>query len=151
SGSNLSVTYTRNRPYVLAPAFNVNHSNDRFWNTRQDRLTANYTIGRSLWTVESRLGINRMYYLRQDTFLNVKNPNNDPEKSPFGRRVPLISVSGLFGTPRGEIWDMQGPTYSFDQKLARHMGQHLFKFGGKYVFYGGSRTKLANPNFAYQN
>lgn len=150
-GSQLSATYTRNRPYVLSPAFNVNQSNDRFWRTRQDRVTANYTVGRPLWTLESRVGINRVYYLRQDMFLNVKDPSNAPERSPFGRRVPLISVAGLFSTPRAEIWDMWGPTYSFDQKIARHAGKHLLKFGGKYVFYGGGRIKLANPTFFYQS
>jgi hypothetical protein len=148
-GANLSLTYTRSRPFVQTPQFYVNHSNDQVWDMAQDRATINYTVSRTLWISETRVGINRMRYQRQGNFLKVGRNVNGSEKSPYGHNIPLISVSARFSTPRGEIWDMEGPTYSFDQKFSRHMRQHLLKFGGKYVIYGGSRNKLANPTLSF--
>src|SRR5262249_16208663 len=123
----------------------------QIWDMAQDRATISYIRGGAHWTSETRVGINLMTYLRQGNFLKVGRNPNGSEKSPFGGNVPLIAVSGLFSTPRGEIGDMEGPTYRFDQKFSRHLGPHLFKFGGKYVIYGGSRNKLANPTFSYQS
>ena len=46
---------------------------------------------------------------------------------PHGRRMPAFSVTNLFATPRSEIWDMKGITYSFEQKLSRSFQRHLLK------------------------
>src|ERR1041385_9559652 len=46
---------------------------------------------------------------------------------------------------------MDGQTYSFDQKVSRHLGKHSFKFGGRYAFKGGFRSNPENPNISFQN
>src|SRR5262249_952691 len=50
-----------------------------------------------------------------------------------------------------EVWDMEGSTYSFDQKVSRHLGRHLFKFGGRYVRTVGSRTNPENPSYTFND
>src|SRR5262249_11821233 len=46
---------------------------------------------------------------------------------------------------------MEGTTYSLDQKISRHIGKHLLKFGGRYVFYRGSRTNPENPSYSFND
>ncbi len=79
---------------------------------------------------------------RLDQFFLRKDPGGKAEKAPWDRSIARIGVSGPsgFGVGGAEIWDMNGTTYSFDQKVAHHMGKHSLKFGGKYVFYGGFRS-----------
>ena len=33
--------------------------------------------------------------------------------------MPAFNITNMFQTPRSEIWDMSGTTYSFEQKLSR--------------------------------
>jgi hypothetical protein len=71
------------------------------------------------------------------------------ERVEWQRRVARLSIQGIAGWGSAEVWDMEGTTYSFDQKLSRHLGRHLFKFGGRYVRYGGSRTNPENPSYDF--
>ncbi len=151
--SNLAFTYTRMRPFGLDPRFNTDGSNDRTFEYVQDRMTASYTLGRSSWTSESRFGYNFSDMARLDAFFLKKDPSGKQEKAPWDRSIARISVSGPSGFSSGaaEIWDMDGTTYSFDQKFARHVGKHSLKFGMKYVLYTGFRSNPENPAISYQN
>ena len=54
---NLSVTYTRMRPYTKMPSIYV-ANNQKFQNT-QDRIATQYVLSRGSWVSESRFGWNR--------------------------------------------------------------------------------------------
>ena len=148
--SNLTVAYTRNRPFGLNPNFYLNGSNDRTFNYAQDRLTFQYVLNRGPWVSETRFGYNRSDMLRLDQFFTFKDPKT-PEKVEWQRRVARLSIQGIAGWGAAEVWDMEGATYSLDQKISRHLGRHLFKFGGRYVRYGGSRTNPENPSYDFVN
>ncbi|MGH9661717.1 MAG: TonB-dependent receptor, partial [Bryobacteraceae bacterium] len=149
--SNLAVNYTRMRPFGLDP--NYNPANDRTYEYVQDRISASYTLGRPTWTSETRFGYNYSDMARLDQYFLLKGPGNKPEVAPWDRSLPRISISGPsgFGVGGAEIWDMDGTTYSLDQKIARHTGKHSLKFGGRYMFYGGFRSNPENPAFSFQN
>ncbi|MGH9673050.1 MAG: TonB-dependent receptor [Bryobacteraceae bacterium] len=149
--SNLSVNYTRMRPFGLDP--NYNPSNDRTFEYVQDRLSASYTLARATWTSETRFGYNYSDMARLDQYFLLKDPSGKQEVAPWDRSLPRISISGPsgFGIGSAEIWDMDGTTYSLDEKIVRHSGKHSMKFGGRYVFYGGFRSNPENPAFSFQN
>ncbi|HJZ99984.1 MAG TPA: TonB-dependent receptor [Candidatus Solibacter sp.] len=149
--SNFAVTYTRLRPYGLDPAFNV--ANDRTYNYEQDRFTGSYTAGTQSWTSESRFGFNANTMARLDQYFLQKDPRNIAERLQWGRSLPRLGVSGTsgFSADSAEIWDMDGQTYSFDQKFSHQMGKHTIKFGGRYGFNGGFRSNPENPNISFQN
>jgi len=151
--SNLALTYTRLRPFGLDPSATVDGANDRTYEYVQDRATATFTTGGSNWTSESRFGYNFSDMARLDKFFLRKDPRGTTEKVAWGRSITRISSGGPsgFGSGGAEIWDMDGTTYSVDQKIARHMGKHSLKFGGKYMFYGGARDNPENPNISFQN
>ncbi|MGH8247203.1 MAG: TonB-dependent receptor domain-containing protein, partial [Gammaproteobacteria bacterium] len=67
------------------------------------------------------------------------------------RRVPRLGIQGLGTWGSAEVWQMEGTTYSLDQKISLHRGQHLFKLGGRYVRYTGSRTNPENPSYVFNN
>ncbi len=151
--SNLAVTYTRMRPFGLDPSATVDGANDRTYEYVQDRVTATFTTGGATWTSESRFGWNFNDMERLDLFFLRKDPRGTPEKVAWGRSIPRIGIGGTsgFGAGGAEIWDMDGTTYSFDQKIARHLGKHSLKFGGRYMFNGGGRDNPENPNISFQN
>lgn len=150
SGSRLTLAYTRNRPFGLEPRFNLDGANDRTYDYAQDRLSANYTLMRGRWVSETRFGFNRADMERLDLFFSLQDPNR-PESIQWQRRVPRLNIQGLAGWGSAEVWDMEGTTYSFDQKVSREAGRHLFKFGGRFVRYGGSRTNPENPSYEFIN
>lgn len=153
SMSNLSVTYTRMRPFGLDPSYYIDGGNDRTYNYVQDRVTAGFTTGGASWMSESRFGWNFNDMKRLDHYFTLKDPRGTPEKAPWDRSLPRFSIQGPsgFGVGGAEIWDMNGTTYSFDQKISRHMGKHSIKFGGKYGFNGGFRSNPENPSFVFQS
>jgi outer membrane receptor protein involved in Fe transport len=150
NGANLAVTYTRLRPFTLEPRLVENNANDREYPNEQDRVAAQMVMTRGAWVSESRFGWNRTYLARLDGFLSVMQPNAPPEILPYGRRMPAFSVTNLFATPRSEIWDMSGKTYSFEQKLSRGYQRHLLKAGFRFQRDGGGRLNPENPSFTYQ-
>jgi len=153
SMSNFAFTYTRMRPFGLDPSYYLDGANDRTFNYVQDRVAASYTLGRATWTSETRFGWNFSDMGRLDQFFLKKDPSGKPETAPWDRSVARISSSGPsgFGSGSAEIWDMNGTTISIDQKISRHAGKHSFKFGGRYVFYGGFRSNPENPAFSFQS
>lgn len=150
TGGMLSVTYTRMRPYSLIPRIHVGGANDREFRHKQDRIASNFLLTRGRWVSESRVGWNKSDMEREDRFFQIKDPRRS-EVNVWGRRMGQISVSGLFSTPGSEVWDMEGTAYTFDQKLSRAMGQHLFKGGFRWARQTGSRSNPENPVFQFAN
>jgi hypothetical protein len=151
NGANLGVTYTRLRPYTLEPRPNPNNLNDREHPNEQDRVAAQMVMTKGAWVSESRFGWNRTYLARLDAFLSVVGPNQPAEVMPYGRRMPAFSVTGLFSTPRSEIWDMSGKTYSFEQKFSRGLQRHLVKTGFRFLRETGGRLNPENPSFTFNS
>ena len=131
----------------------MSEANDRTYDYTQDRFTGNYTRGTRTWTTETRFGFNANTMARLDQYLLQKDPRNIPEKLQWGRSLTRLGVSGTsgFSADAAEIWDMDGQTYSIDQKFAHQMGKHSLKFGGRYAFNGGFRSNPENPNLSFQN
>jgi hypothetical protein len=150
TGGTLATTYTRMRPWTLEPRLNVDGSNDRVFPNEQDRIATQFTYARGEWVSESRFGWNRTNLSRLDQFFNVKDPSGAPEVGYFGRSVGLINISGLFTTPSAETYQLAGGAYSFDQKVSRNVGRHLFKTGFRWVRQTGDKQSPQNPNFTYQ-
>jgi outer membrane receptor protein involved in Fe transport len=150
NGANLAVTYTRLRPFTLEPRPVLNNANDREYPNQQDRVAAQLVTTRGAWVSESRVGWNKTYLARLDAFLSVKGPNAPPEILPYGRRMPAFSITNLFATPRSEIWDMAGTTYSVEQKISRGFQRHLVKAGARFMRETGGRLNPENPSFSYQ-
>ncbi|MGH9338135.1 MAG: TonB-dependent receptor [Acidobacteriota bacterium] len=148
--SNLAVTWTRNRPFGLDPRAYLNGSNDRTYDYAQDRLSFQYVTGNPLWASETRFGYNHQDMSRLDHIFTIQDPDN-PENVEWQRRIPRMSIRRIGGWGSGEVWLMDGTTYSLDQKVSRHMGQHLIKFGGRYLLNGGSRTNPENPSYAFNS
>jgi Carboxypeptidase regulatory-like domain/TonB dependent receptor-like, beta-barrel/TonB-dependent Receptor Plug Domain len=150
NGANLSLTYTRLRPFTLEPRPNPDGVNDREFPNRQDRIAAQYVMTRGAWVSESRVGWNKAYLARLDKFLSVIGPNQPAEIMPYGRRVASFSISGLFGTAHSEILDMAGTAYSLEQKFSRGYQRHLVKAGFRFMRETGSHINPEDPAFTYQ-
>jgi hypothetical protein len=150
NGANLSVTYTRLRPFSVDPRPNPNAVNDREFPNQQDRIAAQYVMTRGAWVSESRVGWNKAYLARLDKFLSVIGPNQPAEIMPYGRRVASFSISGLFGTAHSEILQMAGTAYSLEQKFSRGFQRHLVKAGFRYMRETGSHINPEDPAFTYQ-
>src|SRR5262245_36847099 len=120
--SNLTVAYTRNRPYGLDPQYNLDGANDRVYDYAQDRITTTYVLNRGPWVAETRFGYNHQDMERLDQFFTFTDPST-PESVEWQRRVPRLSIQdiGTWGT--AEVWAMEGTSYSIDQKVSRHVGR----------------------------
>ena len=151
NSSNFAITYTRLRPYGLDPS--AIRANDRAYDYTQDRFTGSYTVGLRAWTFESRFGFNANTMSRLDQYYLLKDPKNSTERLQWGRSLPRLGVGGTsgFNVNAAEVWDMDGQTYSFDQKAAHMMGKHTLKFGARYGFNGGFRSNPENPNITFQD
>lgn len=147
-GSNLSLTYSRGRPYLQTPDGRTQIGNDQTFNGMEDRGTAAYVIGGTSWSSETRFGYNNINVERIDGYFNVKG--NEPETTPGGRRAPSMAVNGIFDNGGGsEDLNIYGPTWSLEEKYAKQWGQHSFKFGGIYNSRGTGRFDVQNVAFAY--
>ena len=151
--TSFAVTYTRLRPFGLDPSYYVDGANDRTFEYVQDRVSASLTSGRARWMSETRFGWNYNNMARLDQFFLRKDPRGTAEKAPWDRSIARISIAGPSGFAVGsaEIWDMNGTTYTVDEKISRHTGKHSLKFGGRYGFNGGFRSNPENPAFTFQS
>jgi hypothetical protein len=131
----------------------VVQANDRTYNYTTDRFTGNYTVAFRTWTSESRFGFNANAMARLDNYYTLKDPTNATERFQWGRSLPRLGIGGPsgFSVNSAEIWDMDGQTYNFDQKIAHVQGRHTFKFGGHYGYNGGFRSNPENPNITFQD
>jgi Carboxypeptidase regulatory-like domain/TonB dependent receptor len=148
--SNLTFAYTRNRPFGKDPVYNLDGANDRVFDYAQDRISSQYVLSRGPWVAETRFGYNHQDMERLDQFFTFQDPNK-PESVEWQRRVPRLSIQEIDTWGTAEVWDMEGTSYSIDQKVSRHLGRHLFKFGGRYLRTVGSRTNPENPSYSFNS
>ncbi len=149
--STLSLSYTRGRPNQLMPRHYLNGANDRLFRIWDERGTVSYITGGAKWTSESRFGYHLTDMHREDAFFFQQfDPNNKNEQLPFGRRVPRLSYPGV-ANPDQELYLMEGRTYNFDQKYARHLGKQSWKFGVTIRRDCCRRNNPEAPNIAYSS
>ena len=148
---NLSVTYTRMRPYTKNPSHYVTN-NQKFFN-QQDRIASQFVLARGSWVSESRFGYNRSFLDRFQDFWFVLDPANptEPEKTAVGRRMPLFTITNLFGTTSAEILELRGHTTNAEQKFSRIQGAHNVKAGFRWMRNGGGKTNPQNPSHSFQS
>ena len=145
----LSLSYSHGRPYYQLPTIFLNGSNDRSFNSVEERGGASYTTGGASWTSETHFGYAISDIQRLDALFNVKNPLNSTEQFAFGQRLPLVTTSLGWGTASSELWSVTGPTWSLNSKISKQIGKHSLKFGGDYTHQCCSRTDPQNPEFHY--
>ncbi len=148
-GGNLSVTFSRMRPNTVNPAYFI--GNDQRFNNRQDRIATQYVIARGSWASETRFGWNKnsLDRLNDSWLLTPGGATNDLTE--VGRRLPQMTVTGLFTSPIAEILAMRGRSYTFEQKFSKIMSAHNIKVGFRYGRQAGSKTNPNTPNFTFQN
>jgi outer membrane receptor protein involved in Fe transport len=140
--SNLSLTYTHGRPAQVVPRYYTN--NPQIYHGYTERGTANYVVGGPAWTSETRFGYNLNDMDRTDAYFL----DGIPETIPYGGRSPQLSYNG-FSTPGGELYLVEGRTWSLEEKYARAIGKHNLKFGGIYMQYNVFRTNPQNVTVNY--
>ena len=143
NNSNLALTYTRGRPYQLNPRLDVD--NNQVYEGVQERGTASFVTGGPSWTADSRFGYSLNDMQRVDNFFL----QGIPETEPFGGRSPQLSTGLGFSTSAGELWLVEGPIWTLEQKFSRYSGAHSLKFGGRFVHNGGGRTNPESPAVTY--
>jgi hypothetical protein len=149
---NLSLTYSRGRPYRLSPEGRTQAVNTRSWSGISERGQATYFTGGAKWSSETRFGFNLNDITRLDGWWTVGVPPGQTEAYYGGRRLPALSVDGLFGNGGGgETVNYYGPVWSIEHKYARHSGQHSLKFGGIYSRRQPGRFDIENPAASYAN
>src|SRR5262245_15910442 len=148
---NLSVTYTRMRPYTKNPSQYV--TNNQIFFNRQDRIAAQYVLSKGPWVSETRFGYNRSFLDRYQEFWYVMDPAHpeEIEKTSVGRRMPLFTITNLFGTVSAEILELRGRSLNGEQKLGRIIGPHNIKVGFRWMRNGGGKTNPQNPSHTFQN
>jgi len=152
-GSNLSFTYSRNRPFGLDPRINLNGANDRTYAYIQDRYNVQYTWTSPSWVAETRWGYNHADMDRLDFFFNLQDPDRT-ETIEYWNRIPRFNVqtpTGNLGLNSAEVWYMEGNTMTIDQKFSKITGDHAVKFGARYIFYGGNRGNPENPEWPFNS
>jgi outer membrane receptor protein involved in Fe transport len=150
-GGNLSVTYTRMRPYTDDPSIYIGTGNNQKYINESDRVATQYVLARGSLVSESRFGWNRNQLDRAQDFWFVQDPNRPAETDMMNpaRRMPQFTISGLFNTPGTEVMHMEGRSFSAEQKLSRVVGAHNMKLGFRWIRQGGQRPDPQNPNFTY--
>ena len=101
STDNLSLTYSRGRPYRLSPEGRTQAVNTREWIGISERGQATFFTGGAHWSSESRFGFNLNDITRLDGWWNVGVPPGQTEAYYGGRRLPALSVDGIFGNGGG--------------------------------------------------
>src|SRR5437762_11634517 len=71
-GGNLSAVYTKGHPSLFQPAV---FAYSRRFDSRSDRLSVSYIIGKGAWTSESRFGYNRNKLFREDGYIDLFDPS----------------------------------------------------------------------------
>jgi len=144
NNSNLSLSYTHGRPYQSTPRIFAN--DPQVYHGFIDRGTANYITGGPSWSSETRFGYNLNDMDRTDAYFL----DGIPETIPYGGRSPQLSYLG-FTSPPGELYLVEGKTWSLEQKYAKSIGKHNIKVGGIYMRYNVFRTNPQNVTVNYAN
>jgi outer membrane receptor protein involved in Fe transport len=138
----LSLTYTHGRPFQTTPRIYPN--DPQVYNGYIERGTANFITGGPSWTSETRFGFNLNDMDRTDAYFL----DGIPEQMPYGGRSPQLSYNG-FTSPGGELYLVEGKTWSLEQKYAKSTGKHNLKFGGMYMRYNVFRNNPQNVTVNY--
>ncbi len=147
--STLALTYVRSRPYRVSSQGRTQIGNYREWQGWSERGTASFVTAGAAWTSETRFGYNFNDVERVDGSWLFKLPDH-PETTVGGRRMPCISVAGIFGSGGcSELINTFGPVWSIEEKYSRHVGEHSFKFGGIYSTRAPGRFDIQNTEFSY--
>lgn len=150
--STLNINYKRGRPERITPRASA--VNSRLFDSKGERIAANYIAFGPSWSSESRFAYNYNWLERIDQFWDVSLDPDNPNESFFGgRRVPSFTVASLgFSNGDGaEFNSFFGPTWSIEEKFALHKGQHSLKFGGIFQKRGAGRINSENPRINYTN
>ncbi len=140
----VGVTFVRGRPTSFTPALNL--ENGQAFEGRADRLSAQLTTVGTLWSTETRIGVNRNGQDTQNGLWDMVDPTQT--ESSFGnRRYPLFSALGFGVTARIETTG--APQLSFSHKWAVTRGRHSFKFGGNLFAPRMESSNISNPSFRY--
>ncbi len=145
--SRLSVAYNRGTPYQLTPRYYIDDA--QIYLNSLDRGNISYITGGSQWTSETRFGYNRTIQDRLDQFFSKIDPNHPTEAIVYGRRLPDIQTTLGWSGPAAEINHSGGPFWQLEEKYARYIGHHSFKFGGDYRKSIGTRNNPQIPDFFY--
>lgn len=145
---NLALTYTRGRPFRINENYTLN---GREWRGFQERGTASFVMTGAAWTSESRFGYNFNEVDRNDRYFFTAVDSAKAETSFGGRRFPGIQATGLFSSGDAEFNNRYGPLWSLEEKYARHVGKHSFKFGGILTRRFSGRVNLEVPQLRYVN
>lgn len=140
---NLAFTYTRGRPYQSNPRIDLD--NNQVYEGVQERGTLSFVTGGPSWTADSRFGYSLNDMQRTDAFFL----KGIPDKEPFGGRAPQLATGLGWSTSAGELWLVEGPIWTIEQKYSRYAGPHSMKFGGRFVHNGGGRTNPESPQVTY--
>jgi outer membrane receptor protein involved in Fe transport len=151
ANGNLAVTYTRGRPFYETPQGRVMKVNDQTFQGWQERGTISYVTGGTRWTSETRYGYNYNDTQRVDG-LWLLAPDSVAPQNPGGRLIPSVSLSGVFDNGgSAEFINNFGPVWSVEEKFARPVGAHSFKFGGIYTARKPGRFDIQNASITYAN
>ena len=145
--SNLSFTYTRNRPFGLDPRYNLNGANDREYKYVQDRYNAQYTKSGVAWVSETRFGYNFADMERLDNIFQLMDPDT-PETIDWQNRIPrfrLRNVGGTLTLGSGEVWLMEGTTTTVDQKFTLNRGATHQVRGSRRSLWRGAHGTRESP------
>jgi outer membrane receptor protein involved in Fe transport len=147
TNSRLALTYSYGSPERSIPAYTID--NPRSYLNTIHRGNVSYITGGSDWTSETRFGYNRTIQDRIDEFFNLIDPKQPNEAIAYGRRLPRLSTTLGWGGPGGEINHSGGPLLQVEEKFARYIGRHSFKFGGSFLHSKGTRNNPEIPGFFY--
>lgn len=144
--SNLSLTYTRGRPYRLIPTGYIGNDAEQY--TFTDRGTASYVIGGATWTSETRFGYNsndaHTFDQAFETILGGSELFN------AGRRLGRLSTNLGWGTQSSsQDIIITGPNTSLGEKFSWHLGKHSLKFGGLYTHHTNERNNPEGVAWSY--
>ena len=147
------MTYTRLRPFGLDPSYYVDGANDRTYNYIQDRVSASFTTRRRHGPPKRRFGSTGVTWTA-GSVSHAKDPSDAPETVPWDRSLPRISISGppALASDAAEIWDMNGTTYTVEQKISHYMGKHTTEVRRPLWFTTGASAAIPRiPNFSFQS
>jgi len=148
--SNLSITYSRGRPYRLIPS--IYAGNEQTNNIVTERGTVSYVTGGASWTSETRYGYNMND--SHNVNLSFTTPRLDAahpkEDYIFGRRLGRLSTNLGWGTIAGnQDLMIEGPTWSLGEKFTKHRGKHSLKFGGLFTHHCCQRDNVEAVAWTY--
>ena len=129
----LSLRYTGGHPFRIIPRALITNQREYAYTTNVANVT--WSHGAPTWTSETRLGINYNTAERLDQV--------------YSRGLPGFEIKGGFGFD-GELQQLFGSIYTFEEIVAKHVGRHTIKFGGMIHRAAPGRFNEETPRFRYK-